>query len=223
MSDEHAQQIAALLKRAYRRTWGMSESDRKRTLRVCLAYRLRDVASDKVPGLLQRVAREFGAYNEVASGPATLAAPNTGWCAAIRELVQLIDGASVTQGADELALLQAALQRLTDRTSALAGVLQKPGLPLNALLERAARDLATHDSALEQAAQESFDRVLSSLNPDELKKHVAKKALSTESMYKAALFDGAVEKFKQIEMYHDKGRLVRDYKMAYKKHVREHN
>ena len=214
-SDERAQQVAALLKRAYIGTATLLEADRQRAIRICLAYQLRDMARDKIPGALRRVAQEFGALDETEPS----AALDTAGRAAIRELVRLVDGAAASPGADDLAALQAALYRLTDRTTALAAVLHKPGLPLNALLERAARDLATHDSALEQAARESFDRVLSSLNPDELKKHVAKKALSTDSMYKAALFDAAIEKFKQIELYHEKGRLVRDYKTAYKKYV----
>lgn len=219
MNAARVQQVAALLKRAYIGTVALPEADRKRAIRICLAYQLRDVARDQVPGALRRVAQEFGALEVAEPAMVPSAAPDTAWRAAVLELVHLIEGASVTPATDDFAALQTALQRLTARAAALAAVLHKPGLPLNALLERAARDLATHDSALEQAARESFDRVLSSLNPDELKKHVAKKALSTDAMYKAALFDAAIEKFKQIEMYHNKGRLVRDYKTAYKKYV----
>jgi hypothetical protein len=52
---------------------------------------------------------------------------------------------------------------------------------------------------------------------------VPRKTLSTDAMYKAALFDAAVEKFKQLELYHSKGRLVRDYKTAYKRYITEKN
>jgi len=132
-----------------------------------------------------------------------------------------VDGATVEQGADELKLLRTAVQRLAERAQVLAETVRKPGLPLSALLERAARDLQAHDHALEHAARESFERVLNALSPEILKKNVPKKALSTEATYKAAMFDAMVEKFNQLEMYHNKGRLVRDYKAAYKKYVQE--
>jgi len=210
--------IAHYLRSVYRRAYGASSTDRRRLLRICLAYRLKELPRDAVSELLRSVATEF-AVVPPASAPVSVAqAP---WREAIQDLARLVDGATVEQGADELKLLRTAVQRLAERAQVLAETVRKPGLPLSALLERAARDLQAHDHALEHAARESFERVLNALSPEILKKNVPKKALSTEATYKAAMFDAMVEKFNQLEMYHNKGRLVRDYKAAYKKYVQE--
>jgi len=214
-----ASEVANYLRSVYRRAYGASSADRQHLLRICLAYRLRELPRDAVSELLRSVATEF---TVVPPASAPVSAIEQGpWREAIQDLARLVDGATVAQGADDLKLLRTAVQRLAERAQILAETVRKPGLPLSALLERAARDLQAHDHALEHAARESFERVLNALSPEILKKSVPKKALSTEATYKAALFDAMVEKFNQLEMYHNKGRLVRDYKAAYKKYVQE--
>lgn len=215
-----ASEVASTLRAAYRRVYGVEPAQRARLLRICLAYQLKDIPRDEVAGVLRAVAAEFGASPAAgdASIPASDLAP---WRDAVQQLARLVDGATVAQGTDELKLLLNAVQRLNARAQVLAETVHKPGLPLSALLERAARDLQAHDHALEHAARESFERVLNALNPETIKKGIVKKTLSSEAAYKAALFDAVVEKFSQLEMYHTKGRLVRDYKAAYKKYVQE--
>ncbi len=214
-----ASDIATYLRSIYRRVYGAAPTQRNRLLRICLAYRLKELPRTAIADVLRAVAIEFSpAQTSDIPASATELGP---WREAIKELAQLVDGATVVHGTDELTLLRVALQRLTARAQILAETVRKPGLPLSALLERAARDLQAHDHALEHAARESFERVLSALNPGTLKKSIPKKTLVTETAYKAALFDAVVEKFNQIEMYHNKGRLVRDYKAAYKKYVQE--
>ncbi len=212
-----ASDIASYLRSVYRRLYGVAPAQRNQLLRLCLAYRLKDLPGD-MTDVLRATAGEFSSAPLTTAADATQLGP---WREAIQALAQLVDGATVVQGTDELKLLRVALQRLTARAQVLAETVRKPGLPLSALLERAARDLQAHDHALEHAASESFERVLSALNPQMLKKSMPKKTLVTETAYKAALFDAVVEKFSQIEMYHNKGRLVRDYKAAYKKYVQE--
>ena len=215
-----ASDIASYVRSVYRRLYGVAPPQRNQILRICLAYRLKELPGDLAVEVLHAVAGEFSSASLTSSTSA--AATELGpWREAIQALAQLVDGATVVQGTDELKLLRVALQRLTARAQVLAETVRKPGLPLSALLERAARDLQAHDHALEHAARESFERVLSALNPQTLKQSIPKKTLSSEATYKAALFDAVVEKFSQIEMYHNKGRLVRDYKAAYKKYVQE--
>lgn len=215
-----ASEIAGYLRSVYRRVYGATPAQRDRALRISLAYRLRELQSDAMIEVLHAVAGEFSSAPSTSSTPVAVTelAP---WREAIQQLARLVDGSTVVQGTDELKLLRVALQRLTARAQVLAETVRKPGLPLSALLERAARDLQVHDHALEHAARESFERVLSALNPQTLKMSIPKKTLATETAYKAVLFDAVVEKFSQIEMYHNKGRLVRDYKAAYKKYVQE--
>ena len=215
-----ASDIASYLRSVYRRVYGVAPAQRNRALRICLAHRLKDLPRDEMTGMLRAVASEFALKLPVSGSPVFPTEPGP-WREAVQELARLVDGATIIPGTDELKLLRVALQRLTARAEVLAETVRKPGLPLSALLERAARDLQAHDHALEHAARESFERVLSALNPKALKKQIPKKTLVTETAYKAALFDAVVEKFNQIEMYHNKGRLVRDYRSAYKKYVQE--
>lgn len=213
-------EVATYLRSVYRRTYGVAPAQRNQLLRICLAYRLKDLPRNVVADVLRATATEFAVA--LPSTGISAAAPEPGPLReAIQELARLVDGATVVQGTEELKLLRTSVQRLTARAQVLAETVHKPGLPLSALLERAARDLQAHDHALEHAARESFDRVLNALNPETIKKGILKKTLSTETAYKALLFDAVVEKFSQLEMYHNKGRLVRDYKAAYKKYVQE--
>ena len=215
-----ASEVATYLRSVYRRVYGVAPAQRNQLLRICLAYRLKDLPRNVIADVLRATAIEFAVA--LPSTGTSVAAPELGpWREAIQELARLVDGATVVQGTEELKLLRTSVQRLTARAQVLAETLHKPGLPLSALLERAARDLQAHDHALEHAARESFDRVLNALNPETIKKGILKKTLSTEAAYKALLFDAVVEKFSQLEMYHNKGRLVRDYRAAYKKYVQE--
>ncbi len=214
-----ASDVATYLRSVYRRVYGVAPAQRKQLLQICLAHRLKELPRDAITGVLRAAAIEFALAPLAAGAPTPATEP--GWREAIQNLARLVDGATVVPGTDELKLLRAAVQRLTARAQMLGETIGKPGLPLSALLERAAHDLQGHDRALEHAARESFDRMLSALSPEVLKKNIPKKTFSGETTYKAALFDAAVEKFKQIEMYHNKGRLVRDYKSAYKKYVQE--
>jgi hypothetical protein len=220
MAATAASDVATYLRSVYRRVYGTTPAERNRLLRICLAHRLKELPRDAIADVLRAVAREFVSESPVPDAPASPAELGP-WREAVQELARLVDGATVVQGTDELKLLHTAVQRLAARAQVLAETVHKPGLPLSALLERAARDLQAHDHALEHAARESFERVLNALNPETLKKNIPKKTLSTETTYKAALFDAVVEKFNQLEMYHNKGRLVRDYKAAYKKYVQE--
>jgi len=223
MAVTAAPNVATYLRSVYRRVYGAPPAQRDRLLRICLAYRLKALSREAITEQLNIAATEFASAPVVAAGPPVSANELAPWRAAIQELARLVDGATVAQGTDELKLLVTAVQRLSARAQVLAETVHKPGLPLSALLERAARDLQAHDHALEHAARESFERVLNALNPETLKKNIPKKTLTTETAYKAALFDAVVEKFNQLEMYHNKGRLVRDYKAAYKKYVQEEN
>lgn len=215
-----ASDIAGHLRSVYRRVYGATPAQRERVLRISLAQRLRGLQGDAIIDVLHAVAGEFSSVPSISNTPVALTGSGP-WREVIQQLAQLVDGATVAQDADELKLLRVVLQRLASRAQILAETVRKPGMPLSALLERAARDLQAHDHALEHAARESFERVLSALNPQILKMNIPKKTLTTETAYKAALFDAVVEKFSQIEMYHNKGRLVRDYKAAYKKYVQE--
>lgn len=181
--------------------WSLRELPRARANEVLAS--LRDSFAAPVTGASAVPVQITGAASPVAPGAGLDS-----------ELLALLFGSTADATASNVNLLR-------DSVEKLRSALRKPGLPLLHLAQRAARDLATHDKALDEAARESFDRVLGALDPDALIKSTPRKKLTTESAYKAALFDAVTEKFGQLKMYHDKGRLVRDYRTAYKKHIQD--
>jgi len=46
---------------------------------------------------------------------------------------------------------------------------------------------------------------------------VGKKGLKTSTFYKARVYDAICEKFAQLREYHERGRLVRDFRSTYRK------
>lgn len=211
---------AAILRDAYRRALGLSPDERRRVLRTVLRYRLKDLAPNAADMVLRQLRAEFvdapAATAETERAPA---APTGDVPADLRDLLKMIMGNG--GDSDSPGALRDARTQIQDSIHALRTALRKPNFSLVELLQRAARDLGAHDTALENAARESFDRLLSALDPAEAMKVVPKKTLSTEATYKAALFDAIKEKHQQLQLYHGKGRLVRDYKSAYKKYVQE--
>jgi hypothetical protein len=216
---------AIALRDAYLRASGLSRDQRRAVLGTVLRYRLRNLAPEAARESLRKMreafAGEAGPGRTAATSPARTAPAYAPAVESddLRELLRLIAGSGAGDAGAES--VRAIAERLRTEMQVLRAVLRKPNFSLEELLRRAARDLSAHDSALEHAARESFDRVLSALDPAEVMKAVAKKTLSTEAMYKAALFDALKEKHDNLQMYHGKGRLVRDYKSAYKKYVQE--
>jgi hypothetical protein len=210
---------AAALRDAYILALGIAPDQRRRALRTVLQYRLRNLAPAAACNALLRMRAAF-AGETVSPAAETPAAAASGVAAdALAQLLRLITGADAVGDAGDV--VREVTARLQTEMQVLRAVLRKPHFSLEELLRRAARDLSAHDGALEHAARESFDRVLGALDPAEIMKSVPKKTLSTDSMYKAALFDAIKEKHEHLQMYHGKGRLVRDYKSAYKKYVQE--
>ncbi len=210
------------LRDAYQRAVGLGVAQRKQLLRTVLQYRLRQFDPRAASSALAQLRAEF------ADAPRGAAAPQSAPATAsdvpvteLHDLVRLVLGERVNAGPDDQAAVRDATKRLQEAMIVLRATLRKPNFSLIELLNRAARDLSAHDTALEHAARESFDRVLSALDPAEAMKATPKKTLATEAMYKAALFDAIKEKHQQLQLYHGKGRLVRDYKSAYKKYVQD--
>jgi len=77
------------------------------------------------------------------------------------------------------------------------------------------------EGPLEQAAQEFLDRLLDAFDPEAAKAHVAKKGLKLTSFYKASVYDALCEKFEQLKQYHERGRLVRDLRAAFRRNLRQ--
>ena len=82
------------------------------------------------------------------------------------------------------------------------------------------KKLQDNDEAIKRSAKESFDRLLLSINPQTAKSYVSGASMKIGPFYKSALFDAACEKYEQLLVYHEKGRLVRDFNAMYKSHLK---
>ncbi|MDH5694495.1 MAG: hypothetical protein OEZ47_15465 [Gammaproteobacteria bacterium] len=80
----------------------------------------------------------------------------------------------------------------------------------------ASQTVTDSEEALNEAARESFDRILSSVNPDSVLATMEKSKVKIGPFQKAAQLDAISEKYSQLNLYHERGRLVRDFKSIYK-------
>jgi len=70
------------------------------------------------------------------------------------------------------------------------------------------------------AAQVMFDRIFESINPDAAENYLDQSILQVGPLKKAALLDAAKEKYTQLLEYHQSGNFIRDYKVNYKRNLR---
>lgn len=200
------ERLAAGLRQVARRARGLPEGERQRALELYLSYQLRGEERPRVPGLLretlERLApgRVAAPTAEPASGPAAGAGPGRPGTPA-----------DPSPGA---------LEALVSSLRSLPGVDDDPGLAPAVLVEQVQARLAAVEGAVQQTAQEFFDRLLQALDPDTARAFVGKPGLRPAPLYKAAVFDAYAEKFSQLAEYHGKGRLVRDFRASFKRNLR---
>ena len=70
--------------------------------------------------------------------------------------------------------------------------------------------------ALNEAAKEMFDRVLTSLDPAKAESFLDQGIKRKGAEHKAALYDAMCEKYEQLFDYHENGRLVKDFRRLYR-------
>ena len=76
--------------------------------------------------------------------------------------------------------------------------------------------LKVTELAMSDAAKDSFDRLFNAMAPETMQQSVRKSALTSTGQYHAKLWEAHVEKFQQLRLYHDRGRLVKDFRAAYR-------
>ena len=200
------EQIAGGLRQVCQRAAGMPEGERRRAMELFLAFQMRTVERAQVPARLQEV------LEQLAVGPAQpVHRPEV----EARKPEEPSRG--LEPGGGEAAR---SLEELVERIRSLAGYDADPALSPEALLEQVRARAAAVEQSVKDTAQEFFDRLLQALDPDAARAFVGKPGLRPAPMYKAAVFDAYAEKFSQLAEYHQKGRLVRDFRASFKRNLR---
>ena len=217
-----ARDLADFLRAAHRRCARLSAGERRRAVELCLAYRLRGLGRARARELLEGAAQLLGAGQGPRAGRrgagGLFAAPP----AALGEVLGRVLGEAgardrggpeaLARAAQELARVEEHLARARLRTPAAS--------PLGDRVGEIQERLAGVDRALEKTAQEFLDRLLDAFDPEAAKAYVGQKGLKPTAFYKAAVYDALCEKFAQLREYHRRGRLVRDFRAAFKSHLK---
>jgi hypothetical protein len=222
LSIEQSQEISDFLRHAYSKSIGLAPEQRRQVLEICLAYRLRDIKKPQLSQVLRQLRGYISGSPEVAvEEPFDLHHRDL-----LLNLISRFGGADAaldsTAGPEEISTkAEQILDKLENSLKSIARRVTSREMPLLEALHNVENMFEANDQAMEQAAQESFDRLLNALDPDKVQEKVEKKMLSTPTGYKASLYDSLSEKFQQLKIYHDKGRLVRDYRAIFKKYLKQ--
>lgn len=117
-----------------------------------------------------------------------------------------------------------ALGELCERLRQLVSETRGPGrAPLPEVVEALSARTSRVDAALRRAAQDAFDRLLHAMSPASLEAQGVAGALKVGPFHRAALFEAWAEKHAQLEAYHRAGRLVSDFRAAFRRHLRDND
>ncbi|MBE0617855.1 MAG: hypothetical protein IH608_08020 [Proteobacteria bacterium] len=226
-SSVSARELVGLLREVQRRSRGSPAEARRRAVELCLAYHLRGQERKAAENVIREVHGELGGPWEKPPVPvmgrqANGLSPDEE--RALRTILTQVLGA---EGARDEQPAAALLSRAEDEIQRVSERLQaaKPTVTASApLAERVGEfqeRLSGVDRALERTAQEFLDRLLEAFDPEAAKAYVGQKGIKLSSFYKASVYDALCEKFSQLRAYHEKGRLVRDFRATFKKYLKQ--
>lgn len=234
-ADRSNAETAAWLRDAWVRTAGMSAAGRKKAMGVCLAYRLRGLSHEQAQkagsAILQALSGHAVAWPVASVGAATAAPASTAAGSVLSEpllqrlrAVATLLGGTVTEHStvDEiLSAVERSAHGLVDEVYRVGDNKRFLNVSPENVLRSVEVRLRHGDDASKLAAQEMFDRLLKSVDPVAAKDYVEEKGLRFGPFHKAALYDAVCEKFAQMSEYHEKGRLVRDFRAMYRSRLAE--
>ena len=79
------------------------------------------------------------------------------------------------------------------------------------------------NTAMHDAARMLFDRIYGSFDPGKAKNYLDQSVTREGVELKAALYDATCEKYEQLLDYHQNGRLLKDFRGAYKSELKKIN
>ncbi|MDF1553083.1 MAG: hypothetical protein P1P84_08480 [Deferrisomatales bacterium] len=198
--------LAGGLRQVAQRAAGLPESERRRALELYLSCQLQGEGRPEVPALLRETLAQFETRRGVAPP----------WAHADGSVAHAVPGGAGSAAGQS----QLDLEALIGKIRSLVGVEADPDLTPEALLEQVRTREEAVERAVQQTAQEFFDRLMQALDPAAARAFVGKPGLRPAPLYKAAVFDAYAEKFSQLAEYHGKGRLVRDFRASFKRNLR---
>jgi len=226
-SPASGRDLAGLLRDVYRRSTALPAEERRRAVELCLAYHLRGREGQAAVRAVEEVHRELGGPWE--KGPKSAPGrPGSGFSPEAEQALRAVlagvlgrgTAARAGSGAQALPRAEEELQRVAERLKAA-----RPAVPASAPLGERVGELQERlsqvDRALEQTAQEFLDRLLEAFDPEVAKAYVGQKGIKPSSFYKASVYDALCEKFSQLRAYHDRGRLVRDFRATFKRYLKQ--
>lgn len=78
-----------------------------------------------------------------------------------------------------------------------------------------------NDLAMQKAVLSIFNRLLNAMDPEIIKTTVKKKTFSSAIKYQASVYDAYVNKYQRLKIYGDKGKLAIDFRLRFKKYLKE--
>ncbi len=216
---QHDPTVTQLLE-AYARMGHLAAKDRRKALQLYLAYCLRDETRD---GILQRIQVIYAQLSSGEKPPVRKAV--------VQDLTPMIttlkayygEETAYAQGDTQslMAQVETAFNEIAETLRSVLGRGSLAGQPMRETVKAAAFRIKEQERALESSAGESFDRILGALDPQTVEGSVGGAKVKIGPFHKAALYDAMVEKYGQIKAYHEKGRLVRDFRAAYKSNFKK--
>jgi len=201
--------------------------DRERAERICnsllaglTAITKGDVVAQEMPMSVEPQVKEQQTSRPLTAKEAILQARTK---QILQDTIVKINGESLDLPSDIGGLLKNLEQGVGDITTELyelTGTRKFLSCSLKEIIQQLKEKLQDNDDAIKRSAKESFDRLLLSVNPQTAKSYVSGASMKIGPFYKSALFDAACEKYEQLMVYHEKGRLVRDFNAMYKSHLK---
>lgn len=230
-THQQIENSANLLRAVFQRSALLPIDAQKKAIRICLAYQLKDSNSAAAIALLNGLYASLGGADEL-----TVELPQENFAtgnladnhqlpevkAMLAKWIKRLAGQDVSVDEPLDTLLQHADALFDELNNELHETAKKQkflGHSMLDLLARVKQRSDDNEDALNQAANESFNRLLTSLNPDSAESYLDSSKIKIGPFHKAAMFDALIEKYQQLKAYHEKGRLVRDFKGMYRTHL----
>jgi len=93
-------------------------------------------------------------------------------------------------------------------------------LPAIELLNKYDELFEINDRAMDKAAKKSFVRILNAMAPGTIQSSINIKDRFSFSS-KSSVYTAYKGKYQRLELYHEKGRLLRDFRASFKKYLKE--
>lgn len=225
----------AWLQQAWQRCAGLSVAGRKKAFGICVASQLRGRTLAQAKEMLDSWLQTLTGHVSVPSTAQAVRALDASLAGRtfvmadphllvrLQNVLTLLGG-EIAEGVgleESVSELERSAQNVAEQVYAMADKKRFMNMPVSDVLGVIDARVRHSDEASKHAVQEAFDRLLKSLDPAAAKDQIGEKGLRIGPFLKAAMYDAVCEKYAQMSEYHEKGRLVRDFRAMYKTQLAE--